>query len=251
MGKILENGKAVVIPMDHGATDGIVPGLEDINRAVRYVDGTATAVILHKGMIKALDFVPKTGIIMHMSCGTAIGPKYVKTLISDVETALRLGADAVSVQANIGNSVETTMIEALGRVADACDKWGVPLLAMMYPRGEGVEVNAQTVGIAARVGAELGADIVKCPFCENFEEVVDACPVPVVIAGGSKGNDFEVLKMVEEAMHSGAAGISLGRNAFQHPRPDLMVKALRSIIVEGKCAKDAIRVVSNAIDVHK
>ncbi len=95
----------------------------------------------------------------------------------------------------------------------------------------------------ARVGGELGADIVKCPYTGDIKSmriVTEGCPVPVVIAGGPKcENDYEVLKMVEDAMAAGAIGISLGRNIFQHQRPDLMTAALRAVIIDGVSAKQA------------
>jgi predicted phospho-2-dehydro-3-deoxyheptonate aldolase len=246
MNRILESGKAVIVPMDHGVSEGPIEGLVDTHRMVSLVEkGGASAVLLHKGIMKSLAKPPKCGTIMHLSAGTKYGEdKNKKVLVSSVDQAIRLGADAISVHINIGGSAsEPDMLEHLGIIADECDEKGMPLLAMTYARGKNVTANAAEIAHVARIGAELGADIVKCPYTgdiTSMRHVVDSCPVPVVIAGGPKcDHDYEVLRMVEDAMMAGAIGISLGRNIFQHPRPDLMTAALRAVIVDGVSAKDA------------
>ena len=158
-----------------------------------------------------------------------------------------MGADGVSVHINVGADDEAKMLEDLGKVAIECLEWGMPLLAMMYPRGSKIE-NEQDVEVvkhAARVGAELGADIVKCPYTgtpETFREVVEGCTVPVVIAGGSKTTDEETLKMIEGAVKAGGAGISMGRNAFQHDNPTKLVKAACAIVHEGISVEEALHI---------
>ena len=249
MSRILESGRAVIVPMDHGVSEGAIDGLVDMERAISLVEkGGASAVLLHKGLIKSLRSPPGCGVIMHASAGTKYAEdKNRKVLVSGVENAVRLGADAVSVHVNVGGSAtEPDMLEALGEVADLCDRNGMPLLAMTYPRGKGVTGSPAEVAHAARIGGELGADLVKCPYtgdAGSMRLVTAACPVPVVIAGGPKcDTDLAVLQMVEDAMAAGCAGISLGRNIFQHRRPDLMTAALRAIIVEGSSARDALEI---------
>lgn len=246
MNRILESGKAIIVPMDHGISEGPIDGLIDMDRAVSLADkGGASAVLLHKGVIKSLRTLPKCGIIMHMSAGTKYAEeKNEKVLISCIDQAIRLGADAVSVHINVGGSkAEPDMLRALGGIADECDRVGMPLLAMTYARGKNVTSSPIEIAHAARIGGELGADIVKCPYTgdvRSMSMVVDACPAPVVIAGGPKcDNDEDVLKIVEDAMSAGAIGISLGRNIFQHSRPDLMTAALRAIIVDGISVREA------------
>jgi len=118
----------------------------------------------------------------------------------------------------------------------------------MYPRGPKIksEHDVEYVKHAARLGAELGADIVKTNYTgspETFMKVVEGCPVPVVVAGGPKTKSVEeFLRMVYDAMHAGAAGVSIGRNVFQHEKPAAMVKALRGIVHEGLSVKEALQI---------
>jgi DhnA family fructose-bisphosphate aldolase class Ia len=139
------------------------------------------------------------------------------------------------------------MLKDLGEVADKCFLWGMPLLAMMYPRGQKIsnQFDVNVVKHAARVGAELGADIVKVNYTgdpESFQKVVEGCSVCVVIAGGEKvESDNDLFEMIEGAMKSGATGVSIGRNAFQHKNPTLITKIISQQVHEGLTAEEAIQ----------
>ena len=251
LGRILEKGKAVIVPMDHGTSEGPIEGLYDMDDAVSKVaKGGASAVLLHKGMIRTLKEKPECGMIMHVSASTRLAQDVNrKVVVATAEEALRLGADAVSIHVNVGgNDYEAEMLEDLGHMAGDCDELGLPLLAMMYARGKNVKdkFDPDSIALVARVGAELGADIIKCPYTgdiNSFRNVVKGCPVPVVIAGGPKcKNDREILDMVKGAMDAGAAGISIGRNIFQHADPSAITRALRSIVVENKSVSEAEKI---------
>lgn len=237
----------IIVPMDHGVSVGPIEGLIDMPGIIdKVAQGGAQAVILHKGIAKNC-FQGNTALIVHISGSTIAGPDVNhKVLAASVEEALWLGADAVSIHVNIGSKQEPEMLKDLGIVAESCDKWGMPLLAMMYPRGEKIdsEHNVKWVKMAARIGAELGVDIVKTNYTgriESFKEVVEGCPVPVLIAGGPKmGGDKEILEMVYGAMKAEARGISIGRNVFQHKNPDKMVRALAKLVHEGKTVEEAM-----------
>jgi fructose-bisphosphate aldolase/2-amino-3,7-dideoxy-D-threo-hept-6-ulosonate synthase len=168
-------------------------------------------------------------------------------LIGNVEEAIRLGADAVSLHINIGSKEEPEMLQKLGMISDKCDEWSLPLIAMMYPRGENIKDphNPDIVAHAARVGAETGADIVKAVYTGDpgsFRRVVRGCPVPIVIAGGPKANtDKEILEMCSGAMEAGAKGVTFGRNIFQHKNPPAMVRALYRITIENKTVREALK----------
>ena len=177
--------RTIIVPMDHGVSNGPIEGLIDLGHAVDQVaEGGANAVLGHVGL--ALHGHRKTGrdvgLILHLSASTAIGPDpNDKVVVNTVTNALRMGADAVSMHVNIGADSEARMLKDLGRVAVECMEWGMPLLAMMYPRGRKITDEHQVghVKLAARVAAELGADIVKTVYTgdpDSFREVTMGCP---------------------------------------------------------------------------
>jgi len=242
-----DDGKTVIIPMDHGVTSGPIQGLVDMQSIIdKLVAGEADAVVLHKGVVKNVN-TKKLGLIIHVSASTTIGPNANwKVKVCGVEEAIRLGCDAVSIHVNLGADKEHEMLAELGKLADECDAWGVPLLAMMYPRGTkvGNEHDPQLVAHAARVGAELGADVIKTNYTgdpESFRKVVEGCPVPVIIAGGPKVDSTRsFLEMVYNAVKAGCAGVSIGRNVFQHENPTAITKALVGIVHKGLNVEEAI-----------
>jgi len=245
---IRDDSKTFIIAMDHGVTLGPVRGLENMQETVKQVvKGGADAVLVHKGIAKHVD-THGTGLIVHVSASTKLGGKpNLKVGVCTVEEAIKLGADAVSAHINIGTEEEDRMLEFLGELSQQCDTFGMPLLAMMYPRGPSIknENEYEVVSHAARIGAELGADVVKTVYTgdtESFRRVVQACPVPVVVAGGpTMKTDMDVLALAENSMKAGAAGLSFGRNVFQHKSPEAMSKALAAIVHEGANAKQASR----------
>ena len=246
---IRNDSKTFIIAMDHGVSIGPVQGLEDMQKTVKLVvNGGADAVLVHKGIAKHVD-THNAGLIIHVSASTKLGGKpNLKVGVCTLEEAVRLGADAVSAHINIGAEEEDKMLEFLGTLSEQCDSFGIPLLAMMYPRGPNIksEHEFEVVSHVARIGAELGADIVKTVYTgdpESFRKVVRACPVPVVVAGGPRMNtDLEVLELAENSVRAGAAGLSFGRNVFQHRNPEMMSRALASIVHDGAKAQDAMKV---------
>jgi predicted phospho-2-dehydro-3-deoxyheptonate aldolase len=245
------SGKTVIIPMDHGVTVGPIAGLEDMRETIsRVVAGGANAILMHKGIVSAghRGAGKDVGLIIHLSGGTTLSPDpNAKVLICSVEEAIKLGADAVSIHINLGAETDKEMLRQLGFISQRCLEWQMPLVAMMYTRGEKIksEFDVAYVKHAARVGAELGADIVKVPYTgsvASFKEVVRGCPVPVVIAGGPKmTSDEDIFNMAAGALEAGAAGLSIGRNAFQHKNPEKMVAALCKMVHEGAGVKDAMK----------
>lgn len=245
-----KSGNTVIVPMDHGVSSGPIEGLIDMKRAVDAIaEGGADAVLLHKGIVRAghRGYGRDIGLIVHLSASTSLGPDPLnKVRVTTVEEAIKLGADAVSVHVNIGAENEPEMLRKLGETAQTCEEWGMPLLAMMYPRGKKVtdEHDVKFVKHAARVGAELGADIIKTNYTgspDSFREVVRGTPIPVVIAGGPKmETDKEVLEMIKEAMDVGGRGVSIGRNIFQHRNPTKMTKAVADIVHKNISVKEAL-----------
>jgi 2-amino-4,5-dihydroxy-6-oxo-7-(phosphooxy)heptanoate synthase len=220
-----------VVPLDHPVSDGpILPRGTTIDRLVgQLADAGVDAVVVHKGSlrhIRPMRFASMS-LIVHLSASTghAVDPD-AKVLVTAVEDALRLGADAVSVHVNLGSREEARQIADLGGVADLCDRWNMPLLAMVYPRGPRIDNQAEPrlVAHAAALAADLGADIVKTPYVGSVDEmrrVTEACPIPLVTAGGAQlSSDGAVLDQVRDALRGGAAGVAMGRNIFRsaHPR---------------------------------
>ncbi len=243
--------RTVIIPMDHGITMGPIRGLYDVSKTVNLVaEGGANAVLEHKGIIKAgyRGYGRDIGLIMHLSGSTDLGPDpNDKVLVAEVGEAIKLGADAVSIHINIGSKTEPEQLRMLGNTAKTCEEWGMPLLAMMYPRGKKIsdQYNVDFVKHAARVGAELGADVIKTNYTgspETFNEVVRGCPVPVAMAGGPKTEtDEEFCEMVYGSIQAGGAGVAAGRNVFQHENPTAMVRVLCGIVHEGLDVKAALK----------
>ncbi len=241
--------KTVIVPMDHGVSSGPIPGIADIRDAIdKVVRGGANAIVEHKGMVGAghRRSGKDVGLIIHLSASTSLSPyPNTKTLVCTVEEALRLGADAVSIHVNIGDDMERQMLNDFGMISSRAREWGMPLLAMIYPRGEKIanEYDPTVLKHAARLGAELGADLVKISYSgnvESFQEVVAGCPVPVVIAGGEKmESDSQILEVVKGAMEAGGAGVSIGRNVFQHRDPTRMVGAISMIVHENATVEQA------------
>lgn len=238
-----ETRRTIIVPMDHGVTLGPIPGLLDMADMVNKVaEGGANAVLGHIGLplYGHRKYGRDIGLILHLMGSSVLSPDpNNKVMVMTVEEALVIGADAVSVHINIGAESDPEMLKVLGDVSRQCIRWGMPLVAMMYPRGKKVksEYDVEAVKLASRIGSELGADIVKTNYTgdiDSFREVVKGCPAPIVIAGGPKAEtQQEVLQMVWEAIQAGSAGVSIGRNIFQAPNPTKMVRAIYRIVHEG------------------
>jgi fructose-bisphosphate aldolase/2-amino-3,7-dideoxy-D-threo-hept-6-ulosonate synthase len=231
-------GRAVIIPMDHGFSLGQIEGLTNMTNVITDVaKGGANAIILHKGMVKAghRKHGRDIGLIVHLSGSTSLNPDpNDKVIVCTVEEAITLGADAVSIHVNLGAPNESRMLESAGEISKACTKWGMPLLIMIYPRGKNVDGNSpQAIGHCVRVAEELGADFIKTNYPgspEAFKKIVEACSVPVMIAGGEKAGDHETLQIIRDSVKAGGAGVCMGRNAFQRKNTTKFVQAITRVV---------------------
>ncbi len=244
-----KDNRTVTVPMDHGVSMGPLKGITNMQNIVdQLLKGGVDAVVLNKGIAKRVD-TGNAGLIVHLSAISKLSPNANnKVQVCTVQEAIRIGADAVSVHINVGAQDEDKMLVKLGRVADECDVYGMPLLAMMYPRGPKIqnEHAVDVVAHAARLGAELGADIIKTNYTgsiKTFKAVVESCPVPVIIAGGPKcKTEQEILQTAYESIKAGGVGLSIGRNVFEHKNPTLMVKALSAIVHKGISVEQALKI---------
>lgn len=238
------NDNTIIVPIDHGVTMGPISGIENIKATIaklgqHKVDG----IILHKGLINACEkeiVDSNLSVIMHLSASTSLGQNSnYKVTVGTVKEALSFGCNAVSIHLNIGNEFEADMFRDVAKVAEDCYKYGMPLLAMMYARGAGIndELSVDNIKHVARIGAELGSDLIKVNYSErggDFKEVVEGCPVPIIIAGGEKCNtQDEFLKRVSSAMKTGIHGVSVGRNIFQGDNMDYLMSNLDEIVRHG------------------
>ncbi|MFX0020772.1 MAG: 2-amino-3,7-dideoxy-D-threo-hept-6-ulosonate synthase [Candidatus Hermodarchaeota archaeon] len=234
--------KTIIITMDHGMTLGIIKGLENIADTVSKVAfGGANAVLMHSGMVEAghRQSGEDIGLIIHLSGATNLTPDPDrKVLVCSTERAIKMGADAVSIHINIGANEEPNMLQDAHKVVESSRKWGIPLIAMMYPRGEKIksEHDPDAVNTAVRVGAELGADIIKTNYTgdiDSFKYIVKSVHVPVIIAGGPKmGKVTDIFQVVYDSIQAGGAGIAFGRNVFQAKDPTKFVSALSKMVHE-------------------
>lgn len=233
----------LVVPLDHSVTSGPIVPAGELDGLVSLVGAAgADAVVLHKGALRYVDphRFDSVSLIVHLSASTAHAPDPdAKYLVGGVEEALRLGADAVSVHVNLGSRTEPRQIADLAAVADACDRWNLPLLAMVYPRGPKVagSGDAQVTAHAAMIAADLGADLVKTVFpgtAEAMSRVTRACPVPVLVAGGPAdiGTD-QLLDRVGAAMRGGAGGAAIGRHIFQAADSGAVTRKVADMIHNG------------------
>jgi len=239
----------VIIPMDHGVTLGPIKGLESLAELIDKVSYNGVNAVLGHMILPLHGFIDgfnDLGLILHLSAGT-IWSRHpnIKVLVNSVEMAVKMGADGVSVHINIGNEHEEQMIDDLHKVSSQCSKWGMPLLAMIYPRGNRVksEYDEERITRSVCIGAEAGADIVKVNYTgsiDTFRRVVESCSIPVVIAGGKATRPEEVLTAVKESLEVGSAGVSIGRNVFQSPNSTKMIKAISAIVHENVTVRDAM-----------
>jgi fructose-bisphosphate aldolase/2-amino-3,7-dideoxy-D-threo-hept-6-ulosonate synthase len=232
--------RTIIVPMDHGLTMGSIKGLENMAEMVDKISqGGANAVLMHSGMVGAghRKYGQDVGLIIHLSGATNLtSHPNRKVLVCTVERALKMGADAVSIHINIGADEEPEMLKDAQKVVEASREWGIPLIAMMYPRGKKIqdEHDPEVINIAVRAGAELGADIVKTNYTgdiDSFKYIVNSVSIPVIIAGGPKLDTVpELLQEAYDSIQAGGAGVAFGRNVFQAKNPTKVVDALSKII---------------------
>ncbi|GAB7079557.1 class I fructose-bisphosphate aldolase [Megalodesulfovibrio paquesii] len=238
--------RAFVLTLDHGASDGMLPGLMHMTTLLEAIgqppaQGLVQGVVLNRGMARAYatKVDPAVQVVVQLSAGTKHGlPTYMKSLVCSAAEALRVGADAVCIHMNIGNDLEDRMLTDFGSACEDAHQLGLPVMAVIYPRGGQIvnERDPSLIGHAIRVGGELGADLVCAPMPldpRSFADAVESCPAPVLVAGGAARSDFEqFLVELNVALECGVMGACVGRNIFQHPDP-IRALGLVAAVVHG------------------
>lgn len=234
-----QNGRAFIVPLDHGVTVGPLEGIQNIRDIVGKITKFPNCtLVMHKGCIKICEDILRNSsnaVLMHLSASTNLSPsKNHKVIIASVEEGIRMGVDGISVHINIGNDKDYSMLKDLGRISDECQKWGMPLLAMMYARDNNNDLAApENIIHVARIAMELGADIVKISYSSlyEFKSLIASVNIPIVIAGGElKPTEDLLIAEVREALAQGASGISIGRNLFQSQNVDSLISQLNNLI---------------------
>jgi len=237
-----EDGRTVMLAIDHGYFQGPTSGLERIDLDVLPLVPYADALMVTRGVLRSV--VPpamQQGIVVRASGGPSILKELSNEEIAiDIDDAARLGAAGMAVQVFIGGEFETQSVHNMTRLVDAGLRSGIPVLGVTAVGRELVR-DARYLGLATRIIAELGAQVVKTYFCdEGFERVVAGCPVPIIMAGGKKLPELEALTMARRAIDAGAAGVDMGRNIFQSDAPIAMIQAVSAVVHDGASSADAL-----------
>lgn len=230
--------KSIIVPMDHGMTMGPISGIDNIQNLLKILSKhSIDGIILHKGLISSYANLIQDlniPIIMHLSARTILSGNCREVLVGSVKEALFFGCSAVSVHINFGGEDECEMLKDVALVSSECYQAGMPLMIMAYAKA----YTVQTAKHLARISTELGADLVKLLYTEkggNFQEVVEGCPIPILIAGGEKAaNIFEFMNIVKNALDAGVGGLSIGRNIFQSENIDWVLDQLVSLVRYGE-----------------
>lgn len=235
------DGRTVMLAFDHGYFQGPTSGLERIDLNIVPLAPYADALMATRGILRsAIPASTQTALVVRASGGPSILKELSNEIIAmDMDDAVRIDAAAVAVQVFVGGEHETASVHNMTRLVDGGLARGIAVLGVTAV-GTALTRDSRYLGLASRMIAELGAQMVKTYFCESgFVEVTAACPVPVIMAGGKKLPLSAALTMAWKAMDQGAAGVDMGRNIFQREHPIAMIQAVRSIVHDGNTAAGA------------
>lgn len=237
-----EDGKCYYLPIDHGYFLGPTRNLEKPGETIAPLIPYADALFVTRGVLRAaVNPVGSLPVILRVSGGSSVLKDLSnEEITTSIDEVLRLNAAAVGCSIFIGSDHEKQTVMNLAKLVNECSTYGIPVMAVTAVGKELEKRDARFLALAARMFAEIGADVVKTYWCEDFEKVVEGCPVPVVIAGGPKvETEKEVFDFVYDGMQRGAAGLNLGRNVWQNPHPVAIMRALQAIIHEGATNDEA------------
>lgn len=244
-----EDGKYFGLTVDHAIARGVMPGLDTIRDTLaKMAAGGPNAITMHKGIAEQC-FAPYAGKIALVLKLTTFGVYHFDddVQVADVEEAICMGADAVSVGCIVGGDNQEQQLAMLGRISKQAHHYGIPLISHIYPRGNHItgtnQYTVDNVTYAARAAAELGVDLIKTNYTgdpDSFAKVVQAVPTRVAIAGGTHCNTAaEYLQMTRDVMDAGAVGVTYGRFVFQYPHITPLVKTLGQVIHNGLSVQQA------------
>lgn len=251
LGRIFrDNGKTLIVPIDHGLASGPVRGLENPAEMVNtLVSSGVDAILTTYGIAtRYAHLFANTSLVLRIDGGPSDFSKDPEAtgLMCTVADALRIGADAVISSIWLGGAHEARSMSLATTLAGECEAWGMPLIIETFMSSE-LDPTVNNIALVSRIAAELGADIVKTYFrgdVKDYQQITNSCFRPIVILGGEKtGDPLQVLKWVKTAVDAGAAGSCIGRNVFQHENPGGLIKALKAIIHENAGIDDVSHLV--------
>lgn len=238
-----KTGRTVMLAVDHGYFLGPTSHLEVPRETIAPLLPYADSLMLTRGVLRAsVDPSTDVPIVLRVSGGNSIVGEDLSNegLTVDFEDAIRLNVAAVALSIYVGSKHENQTILNLAKLIDKGHRYGIPVLAVTAVGKELEKRDARYLALSCRIAAEIGAQIVKTYYCEDFEKVVKTCPVPVVIAGGPKlEKELDALQLAYDAVKRGAVGVDMGRNIWQSDYPVAMIKSVRAIVHEGVNAKEA------------
>ena len=239
---IQKDGHTVMLAVDHGYFMGPTTGLEKLDEMVKPLLPYADVLMPTRGGLR--NYIPpdtNIPICLRVSGGTSILNQtnllHEGTAVS-IQDAISLNVAAVAYSILVGQPFERDTLLGMTEYIDEANKYGIPVLAVTAV-GKGLGKDARYLSLASRMAAELGASIVKTYFCDDFEKVVDTCPVPIVIAGGKKIPEKDAMKMAYDALQAGAVGVDMGRNIFQSSDPVAMIRAVNAVVHKKYTPKEA------------
>ena len=240
---IQKDGHCLFMPIDHGYFQGPTSMLEKPGETVKPLLPYCDALFVTRGVLRScIDPANTKPIILRVSGGTSmVGEDLANEAITtSIKDAVRLNASAVGISIFVGSKYEHQTLSNLAKLVDEAEDYGIPVMAVTAVGKEMEKREARYLALACRIAAELGARVVKTYWCENFDKVVEGCPVPVVMAGGPQvDTEMEVFDFVYDGMQKGAIGVNLGRNIWKNEHPVAMIRELRAIIHEGATAREA------------
>ena len=236
-----KNGRCVMLAVDHGYFLGPTEKLEVPQRTIEPLLPYVDSIMLTRGVLRtSLSPNSDVPIVLRVSGGTSIVGDDLsnETITTSLEDAIRLNVSCLALSIFVGSKYEHQTLANLATLVDNGERYGIPILAVTAVGKEMVR-DARYLGLACRIAGELGAHVVKTYYCENFEKVIEGCPVPVIIADGKKlAKEIDVLELTFNAIKDGASGVDMGRNIWQSDHPIAMIKAVRSIVHEGFSLKE-------------
>ncbi len=236
-----KSGNTVMFAFDHGYFMGSTAGLERLDLVIPPLMDYVDVLMATRGALRAcITPANRKGIALRATSGSSMLDDDLshEVVAVDIEDAIRLNADCMAIQTFIGADGQKSSLENLSNAVNAGMRYSIPTMGVVAV-GKDMERTDRFFKLATRIVAELGANIVKSYYCDNFEEVVAACPVPIVVAGGKKLPEDEALTLAYNAIKGGARGVDMGRNIFQSEHPIAMVQAVRKVVHEKFTDKEA------------